>query len=196
MGLGAAYRLTGGPVLPYGVKPVRVWLSTEYIRAAPGGTGEVKCAGNYGGSFAVQAQAVMRGCDQVVWLDALERRWVEEMGGMNLFFVYGSVPSVRVVTPPLSGSLLAGVTRDMVLTLAADLGYHAREEKISVDDWHDGSLSGQLTEVFACGTASSISPVGQVRRPPGRRGPATARNRMPFPSQRIDVPGDRGRWSL
>lgn len=89
-GLGAyptskyTYLLIGSPAGLYfrnGVKPVRVWLSTEYIRAAPGGTGEVKCAGNYGGSFAVQAQAVMRGCDQVVWLDALERRWAEEMGG-------------------------------------------------------------------------------------------------------------------
>jgi branched-chain amino acid aminotransferase len=146
-----------------GVKPVKVWLSTEYTRAAPGGTGEAKCGGNYAAAFAAQAQAVAEGCDQVVWLDAGQHRWVEEMGGMNLYFVYGSGPSARIVTPELTGTLLPGVTRDSLLTLAADLGYRAEEGKISTDEWRDGCASGELTEVFACGTAAVITPVGAVK---------------------------------
>jgi len=152
-----------GAYFPQGVKPVSVWLSEEYVRAAPGGTGEAKCAGNYAASLVAQAQAAAQGCDQVVWLDATERRWVEEMGGMNLYFVYGSGPDARIVTPALTGSLLAGVTRDSLLTVARDLGYSASEGRISVDDWREGNESGELTEVFACGTAAVITPVGQVR---------------------------------
>lgn len=156
-----------GPYFPQGIKPVSVWLSTEYTRAAPGGTGEAKCAGNYAASLAAQAQATAEGCDQVVWLDALEHRWVEEMGGMNLCFVYGTGPSARIVTPALTGTLLPGVTRDSVLTLAADLGYGAEEGKISTDDWREGSESGQISEVFACGTAAVITPVGLARSAAG-----------------------------
>src|SRR6478609_3226112 len=110
-----------GAYFPEGVKPVSVWLSEEYVRAVPGGTGEAKCAGNYAASLIAQAQAAEKGCDQVVWLDAVERRWVEEMGGMNLFFVLGSGPSAEVVTPELSGSLLPGVTRDSLLTMCREL---------------------------------------------------------------------------
>ena len=102
-----------------GVKPVTVWLSEDYTRAAPGGTGEAKCAGNYAASLVAQAQAAEQGCDQVVWLDAVEHRWVEEMGGMNLYFVYGSGADARIVTPALTGTLLPGITRDSLLTLAA-----------------------------------------------------------------------------
>ena len=145
-----------------GVKPVSVWLSEEYVRAAPGGTGEAKCAGNYAASLIAQAQAAEQGCDQVVWLDAIERRWVEEMGGMNLYFVYGSGDRARLVTPELTGTLLAGVTRDSLLTVAADLGLSAQEGRVSVDDWRDGNADGSITEVFACGTAAVITPVGQV----------------------------------
>ncbi len=144
------------------IKPVSVWLSPEYTRAAPGGTGETKCGGNYAGSFAGQQQAVDNGCDQVVWLDAVERRWVEEMGGMNLFFVYGSGPSARIMTPALTGTMLPGITRDSLLTLAPDLGIKAEEGKISVDEWRDGCTAGDITEVFACGTAAVITPVGKV----------------------------------
>ncbi|TAM89770.1 MAG: branched-chain amino acid aminotransferase [Jatrophihabitans sp.] len=146
-----------------GVHPVTVWLSQEYTRAAPGGTGEAKCGGNYASAFAAQADAVAQGCDQVVWLDAHEHRWVEEMGGMNLCFVYGSGPSARVVTPALTGTLLPGVTRKSLLTLAADLGYGAEEGKISTDEWQAGNASGEITEVFACGTAAVITPVGAVK---------------------------------
>lgn len=150
-----------------GIKPVSVWLSTEYVRAAPGGTGEAKCAGNYAASFVAQAQAVAQGCDQVVWLDAVERRWVEEMGGMNLFFVFGSGSDARVVTPELTGSLLPGVTRSSLLRLAADSGHAVEERRISTEEWEKAAASGELTEVFACGTAAVITPVGQVKHAGG-----------------------------
>ena len=164
------YLLIGSPAgsyFPRGVQPVSVWLSTEFTRAAPGGTGEAKCAGNYAGSLVAQAYAAEQGCDQVVWLDAVEHRWVEEMGGMNLYFVYGSGPSARIVTPALTGTLLAGVTRDSLLTLAQELGYGAEEGKISTDEWREGNASGALTEVFACGTAAVITPVGSVKSAAG-----------------------------
>jgi branched-chain amino acid aminotransferase len=156
-----------GSYFPSGVKPVTVWLSTEYTRAAQGGTGEAKFAGNYAASLAAQAQAAAEGCDQVVWLDAVEHRWVEEMGGMNLCFVYGSGASARIVTPALTGTLLPGVTRDSLLTMAHDLGYGAEEGKVSTDDWQRGNASGELTEVFACGTAAVITPVGHVKSAAG-----------------------------
>ena len=159
------YLLIASPAGAYfagGVKPVKVWLSTEFTRAAPGGTGEAKCGGNYAAAFLAQAQATAQGCDQVVWLDAAEHRWVEEMGGMNLYFVYGSGPAARIVTPALTGTLLPGITRDSLLTLAADLGYAPEEGKISTDEWRDGVRSGAITEVFACGTAAVITPVGAV----------------------------------
>jgi branched-chain amino acid aminotransferase len=142
------------------VRPVSVWLSQEYVRAAPGGTGEAKCAGNYAASLVAQAEAVGQGCDQVVWLDAAERRWVEEMGGMNLFFVYADG---RIVTPELTGALLPGITRDALLTLARDLGHSAEEGRIDVEGWRKGNASGDITEVFACGTAAVITPVGTVK---------------------------------
>ncbi|MFE9326685.1 branched-chain amino acid aminotransferase [Nocardia sp. NPDC052278] len=164
------YLLLGSPAgayFPRGVKPVRVWLSTEYVRAAPGGTGEAKVAGNYAASLLAQAQASEKGCDQVVWLDACERRYVEEMGTNNLFFVFGSGSEARLVTPELSGSLLPGITRDSLLTLAADSGYVVEERKVSVEEWRKGAESGEITEVFACGTAAVITPVGWVRSADG-----------------------------
>lgn len=161
-----AYLLIASPVgayFPQGVKPVTVWISTEYVRAAPGGTGEAKCAGNYAASLIAQAQAAKEGCDQVVWIDAIERKWIEEMGGMNLYFVYGSGENARVVTPELTGTLLPGITRDSLLTVAKDLGYKSETARISVEDWKNGVASGEITEVFACGTAAVITPVGQVK---------------------------------
>ena len=160
------YVLIASPVGAYfkgGVRPVSVWLSTEYVRAAPGGTGEAKFAGNYAASLIAQAQAAEQGCDQVVWLDAHEHRWIEEMGEMNLFFVHGSGSSARIVTPELSGSLLAGVTRDSLLQVAKDLGYGAEEGRINTDDWREGNATGEISEVFACGTAAVITPVGTVK---------------------------------
>jgi branched-chain amino acid aminotransferase len=155
-----------------GVKPVTVWLSEEYTRAAPGGTGAVKTGGNYAAAFVAQQQAVDRGCDQVVWLDAAEHRWVEEMGGMNLFFVRGHAVKGAgeagggpplITTPPLTGTLLPGITRDSLLKLAPELGVKAVEERITTDQWQAECASGELTEVFACGTAAVITPVGRVK---------------------------------
>ncbi len=164
------YAVIASPAGAYfagGVKPVSVWWSTEYVRAAPGGMGAAKTGGNYAASLAAQAQAADEGCDQVVWLDAVERRWVEEMGGMNLFFVFGSGPDAEVVTPELSGSLLPGVTRDSLLQLAKDKGYGTCERRISTDEWAKKAESGELTEVFACGTAAVITPVGSVKHADG-----------------------------
>jgi branched-chain amino acid aminotransferase len=156
-----------GPYFPRGIAPVSVWWSTEYVRAAPGGTGAAKFGGNYAASLAAQAQAAEKGCDQVVWLDAVERRWVEEMGGMNLFFVFGSGSTAEVVTPELSGSLLPGVTRDSLLTMCRDLGYTATERRISTEEWAKKAETGELSEVFACGTAAVITPVGVVKHAEG-----------------------------
>ncbi len=167
-----------------GVRPVTVWLSEDYTRAAPGGTGEVKCGGNYAAAFAGLNQAMENGCDQVVWLDAAEHRWVEEMGGMNLFFGYNSGAQARLVTPALTGALLPGITRDSLLKLAPDMGIPAEEGRISVSQWRSENESGELSEVFACGTAAVITPVGRVRSPrdewavgDGEPGPVTLRLR-------------------
>ena len=144
-------------------KAVTVWISTEYVRAAPGGTGEAKCGGNYAASLVAQKAAAAEGCDQVVWLDAVERKWVEEMGGMNLYFVKKSANGIKVVTPKLTGTLLPGITRDSILSVARDLGYETEEVMLSVDDWKAGIESGEITETFACGTAAVVSPIGAAK---------------------------------
>ena len=184
-----------------GIKPVKVWLSTEYTRAAPGGTGEAKCGGNYAAAFVGQAQATAQGCDQVVWLDALEHRWIEEMGGMNLFFVFtDSSGAVEVVTPELSGSLLPGVTRRSLLELAAEEGATVTERRISTEEMEKEVAAGHLTEVFACGTAAVITPVGSVKHEggsydigDGTPGPMTHRLRDRLTAiQRGAAPDPRG----
>jgi branched-chain amino acid aminotransferase len=189
-----------GPFFRTGVRPVSVWLSTEYVRAAPGGTGAAKCAGNYAASLAAQAQAMAMGCDQVVWLDAVERRWIEEMGGMNLFFVLGEGDGAHLVTPELTGSILAGVTRDSLFTLARDLGYTAEERRISTDEWEKKVESGEISETFACGTAAVITPIGRVKHGngefsvgSGQPGPVTMRLREALTSiQRGATPDTHG----
>ena len=148
-------------------KAVTVWISTEYVRAAPGGTGAAKTGGNYAGSLLAQKQAAQEGCDQVVWLDSQERKWVEEMGGMNLYFVKGKGNDATIFTPKLTGTLLAGITRDSILTVAKDLGYEVEEGMISTDDWRDGIASGEISEIFACGTAAVVSPVGAAKSAQG-----------------------------
>ncbi len=160
-----------------GVRPVKIWLSEEYTRAAPGGTGSAKCGGNYAASLVAQAEAVRNGCDQVAFLDAVERTCVEELGGMNLYFV---LDDGNVVTPE-TGTILEGVTRDSVLKLVTDLGYHVTERKISIDEWREGAASGKIREVFACGTAAVITPVallkwhdGEVSMGDGEAGPLTS----------------------
>jgi branched-chain amino acid aminotransferase len=198
------FLLIASPVGAYfarGVQPVSVWLSEDYTRAGPGGTGDVKCSGNYAATLVTQAQAAEKGCDQVVWLDVVERRWVEEMGGMNLFFVYGSGAQARVMTPALTGNLLPGVTRDSLLTLAQDLGYLAEEGRISTDQWRAGNADGSLSEVFACGTAAVVTPVGLVKSAhhewtvgSGEPGPVTMKLRTTLLDIQYGVADDEHGW--
>ncbi len=157
------YVLIASPAGSYfkgGVKPISLWISEDYTRAAPGGTGAAKCGGNYAASLIAQAEATRNGCDQVVFLDAVERRYVDELGGMNVFFVF---EDGTMVTPPLSGTVLPGITRDSVITLAAERGVRTEERPYSIDEWRADAATGRLTEVFACGTAAVITPIGVVR---------------------------------
>jgi branched-chain amino acid aminotransferase len=147
-----------------GIKPVSIWLSTTYTRAALGGTGAAKCGGNYAASLAAQLEASAHGCDQVCFLDAVERTWVEELGGMNLYFV---LDDGSVVTPELTGTILEGVTRDSIITLLDDMGHKVVERRIDVDEWREGAASGAIREVFACGTAAVVTPVGRLVWPDG-----------------------------
>lgn len=143
---------------------VSVWVSQDYTRAAPGGTGAAKCGGNYAASLLAQAEATRHGCDQVVFLDAVEKRWVEELGGMNVFFVFDDG---SMVTPPLGGTILPGITRSSLITLAKDKGIAVREEPYSIQQWKADAASGRLREAFACGTAAVVTPIGTVRAPDG-----------------------------
>ena len=152
-----------GAYFPQGVKPVTVWISENYVRAAPGGTGSAKCAGNYAASLIAQTEAKAKGCDQVVWLDAVHRRYIEEMGGMNIFFVYQEKGETVVVTPELTGTLLPGITRLTLLELAGNLGFRTEERKISLEEWDAALKEGRMTEAFACGTAAVITPIGTVK---------------------------------
>jgi branched-chain amino acid aminotransferase len=145
-----------------GARAISLWVSHDYTRAASGGTGAAKCGGNYATSLIAQQDAIRRGHDQVVFLDATERRWIEELGGMNIFFVFddGSIQ-----TPPLTGTILPGITRDSILRLARDQGLTVREELYSIDDWRADAASGRLIESFACGTAAVVTPIGKVAGP-------------------------------
>ena len=143
-----------------GAKAVTVWLSDRYTRAAEGGTGAVKCGGNYAASLLAQAEAIEAGCDQVVFLDAAQHRWVEELGGMNVFFVFDDG---SLTTPPLSGTILPGITRDSIITLARSEGRTVREERYSIEQWRADAASGKLRETFACGTAAVVSAIGRIK---------------------------------
>ncbi|MDO5740887.1 MAG: branched-chain amino acid aminotransferase [Ornithinimicrobium sp.] len=142
-----------------GLTPISLWVSELYVRASPGGTGAAKCGGNYAASLASQAEGIEHGCDQVVFLDAIEHKFVEELGGMNMFFVYGDG---RLVTPELTGTILPGVTRSSLVELARERGMIVEERQFTIDEWREGVASGLITEVFACGTAAVISPVGRL----------------------------------
>ncbi|MTB89305.1 branched-chain amino acid aminotransferase [Aeromicrobium senzhongii] len=157
------YSVIASPAGAYfaeGVKPVDIWLSSQYSRAGFGGTGAAKCGGNYAASLLPQQEAAANGCAQVAFLDSVENRWIEELGGMNLYFVHADG---TLVTPELSGSILEGVTRDSILAIAKDLGHEVVERRISIDDWRDGVADGTITEVFACGTAAVVTPVGKLK---------------------------------
>ncbi|EJN09841.1 branched-chain amino acid aminotransferase [Herbaspirillum sp. YR522] len=140
---------------------ISLWVSENFSRAGIGGTGEAKCGGNYAASLAAQAEAQRQGCDQVVFLDSRDKTWVEELGGMNIFFVF---KDGTIQTPPLGGTILPGVTRDSLLKLAASLGIEAREEQYSIQQWEADARSGKLVEAFACGTAAVITPIRHVKR--------------------------------
>lgn len=146
-----------------GAPAVSIWVS-DYTRAAPGGTGAAKCGGNYAASLVPTAEAFARGHDQVLFLDAAEHRWIEELGGMNLFFVFADG---SILTPPLGGTILPGITRDSLLQLAREEGLTVREERYSIDQWRADAASGALLEAFACGTAAVVTPVGKVADPDG-----------------------------
>ncbi|WP_419320833.1 branched-chain amino acid aminotransferase [Caulobacter sp. ErkDOM-E] len=143
---------------------ISVWISETYTRAALGGTGAAKCGGNYAASLLAQSEAIAHGCDQVVFLDAVERRWVEELGGMNVFF---RMDDGSLQTPPLGGTILPGITRNSIITLARDQGITVREEPYSLDQWRADAASGRLREVFACGTAAVLTGIGTVRTSSG-----------------------------
>lgn len=160
------FAVIASPVGSYfkgGPAPVTIWVSETYTRAAPGGTGAVKNGGNYAASLRAQAEAIEHGCDQVVFLDAAERRYVEELGGMNVFFVFDDG---SLLTPPL-GTILPGITRDSIIQLAKDSGTRVREEPYTIGQWRADAASGKLKEAFACGTAAVISPIGKVKSASG-----------------------------
>ena len=140
-----------------GFSPVKIWISDEYVRAALGGTGEAKTGGNYAASLKASMEAASRGYDQVLWLDAEHRKYVEEVGSMNMCFVVDG----KVVTSPLRGTILDGVTRRSILTLVRDLGMAVEERALSVDEIFDSIAAGRMTEAFGTGTAAVVSPVGQ-----------------------------------
>jgi branched-chain amino acid aminotransferase len=159
----ASYYVIASPAGPYfakGVAPVSIWLSTDYARAAKGGTGAAKCGGNYAASLLPQQIAAEHGCSQVLFLDPVEGKYIEELGGMNVFLVY---QDGTLVTPALSGSILEGITRESILQLARDRGMQVQERKVSIEEWKAGVASGQIAEAFACGTAAVVTPIGQLK---------------------------------
>ena len=153
-----------GSYFASGVKPVSIWISTIYSRSAPGGTGAAKCGGNYAASLVAQQEAAGQGCDQVMFADAAEHRWLEELGGMNVYLI---TTENELVTPELTGSILEGVTRDSILTLATEFGLTPVERRIGIDELLDGVGSGTVTELFACGTAAVVTPIGALKNNAG-----------------------------
>lgn len=147
-----------------GASAISIWVSEHYTRAAPGGTGAAKCGGNYAASLVAQSEAIAHGCDQVVFLDAAEHRWIEELGGMNLFFLFDDG---TLITPPTGGTILEGITRASILALAQEQGLVVREERYAIDQWRADATSGRLVEAFACGTAAVVTPVGSVHSADG-----------------------------
>ncbi|MCF8710238.1 branched-chain amino acid aminotransferase [Rhizorhapis sp. SPR117] len=186
-----------GPYFKGGKKPIKVWVSDAYTRAAPGGTGTAKCGGNYAASLIAQAEATRQGCDQVVFLDATERRWIEELGGMNIFFV---MDDGSMITPPL-GTILPGITRASIITLAAAEGISVIETPYSFDQWRTDATSGRLRETFACGTAAVIAGIGEVRYSngsfvigSGEDGPLTVRLREQLVGIQRGIVPDKFEW--
>ncbi|BDI21774.1 branched-chain amino acid aminotransferase [Herbiconiux sp. L3-i23] len=159
------YRVIASPAGAYfhgGVRPVSIWLSTDYSRAGRGGTGAAKTGGNYAASLLPQAEAYRNGCDQVLFLDSVEQKYLEELGGMNIFLVRHDG---TLITPALSGSILEGITRESIIRLAKDRGHAVEERPVTLDEWREGVASGEISESFACGTAAVITPIGALKGP-------------------------------
>ncbi len=148
-----------GAYYPEGLNPVKIWIEDDYVRAVRGGVGEAKTGANYVASLAAQVKAHDEGYSQVLWLDGVERKYIEEVGAMNIFFKINGT----VVTPKLNGSILPGVTRNSVIELCKEWGVPVEERRISVDELYEASKNGSLEEVFGTGTAAVISPVGHLR---------------------------------
>ncbi len=146
-----------------GVQPVSLWLTEEYTRAGRGGMGAAKTGGNYASSLVAQQEALGHGCDQVVFLDGQEGKYVEELGGMNMYYVFDDG---HIVTPE-TGTILEGITRASIIELAGKLGHQVEERKFSIDEWREGIASGRIREIFACGTAAVVTPVGTLRSASG-----------------------------
>jgi branched-chain amino acid aminotransferase len=142
-----------------GVAPVSIWLSTNYSRAGKGGTGAAKTGGNYASSLLPQEEAYEHGCAQVLFLDSVEAKYIEELGGMNVVLVY---KDGTLVTPE-SDSILEGITRDSILQLAEDRGHRVERRRVTIDEWRDGVASGDIVEVFACGTAAVVTPIAELK---------------------------------
>lgn len=147
-----------GAYYPQGFKPVKIMVEDTYVRATRGGTGEAKTGGNYASSLKAGLEAKKKGFDQVLWLDGVERRYIEEVGAMNMFFAYGD----RIVTAPLEGTILNGVTRDSVLALARQMGLAVDERRIEVHELMNDIRQGRITEAFGSGTAAVVTPVGTL----------------------------------
>jgi len=156
------YYVIASPASAYfsgGLAPVSIWLSTEYSRAGKGGTGAAKTGGNYAASLVAQAEAYDNGCDQVLFLDSEEDKYLEELGGMNIVLVKKD----GTLLTPASESILAGITRDSILQLAADRGHAVESRPVTLDEWREGAASGEIVEAFACGTAAVVAPIGLLK---------------------------------
>ncbi|PKW25934.1 branched-chain amino acid aminotransferase [Phycicoccus duodecadis] len=167
------YSVIASPAGAYfsgGLKPVTLWISQHFARAGAGGTGAAKTGGNYASSLAGQLEGIEHGCDQAVFLDSATQTYIEELGGMNLFLV---TDDHRLVTPELTGTILEGVTRSSILELAKDLGLEPEERRVPIEEWQEGVRDGSIREIFACGTAAVVTPVGELRWE-GGSAPSTA----------------------
>ena len=199
--LEAEFLVIASPVGPYfagGVRPVSIWVDQEYHRAGAGGTGAAKCGGNYAASLAAQREAIEKGCDQVVFLDDQEFRYIEELGGMNVFVVNADG---SVATPPVSGSILEGVTRSSILRLLTDAGHEVSERQIPLTELRAGLADGSVREVFACGTAAVMTPIGRLASDDfdltvgdGEAGPVTTRIRAELTDIQYGRATDRHGW--
>lgn len=154
-----------GPYFHGGVKPVDIWVTDQYARAGVGGTGAAKCGGNYASSLLAQAEGAEHGCSQVLFIEAADKDRLEELGGMNLFLI---TADGELVTPALTGTILDGITRKSILTVAADLGLRPQERQVTPAEFFDGIASGQTVEAFSCGTAAVVTPIGSFRTEQGQ----------------------------